>query len=82
MHVKNYFLASHVFAQHAFLQSAPHFLASAFLPLVHAEHSAFFSAFLAEQPHPSQAKTEEPAMNNAIAAILIILFIVGAPIVN
>jgi hypothetical protein len=63
-------------AQHAFVQPAAHFF-SAFL--AHASHDlpslqevhAGFSA---------QAKTDDPAMNNAIAAILIILFIVGAPI--
>jgi len=66
-------------------QSAPHFFAS-FLPLqvlddvsaLHAEHAAFFfpSAFLALHPQVSHAKAEEPAINKAIAAILIILFMV------
>ena len=44
------------------------------LPSLQVLHSVLaLSAFLAEQPQPPQAKAEEPAINNAIAAILIIL---------
>ena len=74
----DYFLS--VFVQHALAQSAPHFLSAFFVqasqafPSLQAVHAAF-SDFLAEQPQVSQANTDDPAMNNAIAAILIILFI-------
>jgi hypothetical protein len=63
-------------AQQGLAQSAPHFLASAFLSLeaLQAEHSAFFSAFFGLQPQVSQAYAAVPAIINAIAAILIILF--------
>jgi hypothetical protein len=75
-----YFLVHSVFfAQHAFEQSAPHFFAS--VPFVQAVHSAFLSAFFAEHPQLSQANAAVPATNNAIMAILIILFIVGTPLV-
>jgi hypothetical protein len=71
----DYFLASVVLVQHSFLQSAPH-LVSAFLSVEQVVHSAFFSAFFVEQPQVSHANAELPAINNAIAAILIILFMV------
>jgi hypothetical protein len=63
------------FLQQAFAQSAPHFLASAFLSLEQEEHSAFLAAsFLAAQPHVSHANAADPATKNATTAILIIFF--------
>jgi hypothetical protein len=79
----DYFAASAFLAQQALAQSAPHFLASAFfasLPAVQVEHAAFFSAFLAAQPQPSQAIAVAPAIINAIAATLSTFFIIRSPV--
>jgi hypothetical protein len=45
-------------------------------PSLHAVHSVLAAAFLSAQPQLPQANAEEPATNNAIAAILISLFMV------
>jgi hypothetical protein len=77
-----YFFASAFLEQHAFVHPSGHFFAflaqavHAF-PSLHAVQAAL--SFFAEHPQLSQAKTEEPAINNAIAAILIILFIFRTP---
>jgi hypothetical protein len=89
----NYCLASALGAQHAFLQSSPHFFSPFLAPhalVLQADlspsfalHAGFLpSAFLALHPQVSQASAEDPATNRAIAAILIILFMVHSPLLS
>jgi hypothetical protein len=79
----NYSLASALGAQHSLVQPSAHFfspLLAVQLPFSDEQAAFLPSAFLALHPQESHAKTEEPATNNAIAAILIILFMVVPPI--
>jgi hypothetical protein len=81
----DYFLSSAFFASAFFAaHAAQGFSAVQPSHFFSAVQQAFFSpsAFLALQPQVSQARAEEPATNNAIAAILIILFMVITPVFN